>query len=217
MKKYLLTGLITLLPIAITVIVVVYLFNLFTTPFAGMVEKLLLSYEQNKHASIVYHETLVMAISHIIVLILLFLLILLLGILGRKFFFSSLLRMMNKLFLHIPIIKTIYRLTREITSAVFSGEEKTFKQTVLVPFPTPQTHALGFITGDLPEALREKILSDHLSVFVPTAPHPISGFLLLAPKKALIEVDVTVEDTFKFLISCGVIHPPVQEKKQDEV
>ena len=79
---------------------------------------------------------------------------------------------------------------------------------MLIPFPNDETYAVGFVTGDTPEVLKEGSLPlTDFAIFVPTAPHPMSGYVLLAPKKIVRHVDVSVEDAFKFLISCGVIHP----------
>jgi uncharacterized membrane protein len=217
MKKYLFAGFITLLPIALTIMIMVWLFNLLTTPFVGLVEGIVLAYEKKWGLSLANHDALVLFTSQIVVLVLLFFLILFLGLLGRKVFFNLFLRLTDRLFLHIPIVKTIYRLTGDITKMMFSQGKKTFQQTVLIPFPNENTHAVGFITGQVPEAFKKFSQTSDLSVFVPTSPQPVSGFVLLTPKKYVHAVDVSVEDAFKFLVSCGVIHPgehlPSEESK----
>jgi uncharacterized membrane protein len=207
MKKYFFTGLISLLPIALTFLIISWLFDFFTTPFVGVIEKLVVSYETQHGMAVVDHDVLVLFISRVIVLIFLFFLILFLGFCARKFFFNQLLRLTHAIFSRIPVVKSIYNVTRDITRAVFSGDQKTFKQTVLIPFPTPKMHALGLVIGEIPEKLKKVISEDHLSVFVPTAPHPMSGYILMTPKKLTIDVDISTEETFKFLVSCGVYHP----------
>ncbi len=207
MKKYLSAGFITLLPIALTLWIVSYLFDLFTAPLSGVIEMAIISYEKSHGLSLMHHETWVTFLSRTTALVLMFLIILLLGFLGRKFFFGTLLGITNKIASRIPFIGTIYRLTKDITKVMFSTDQKTFKQTVLIPFPTEKTHTVAFITGDVPEMLKKAIPDVELTVFVPTAPHPISGYVLLVPKKGVYEVDISVEDTFKFLVSCGVIYP----------
>ncbi len=195
MKKYLLTGLAILLPFMLTIIVIVYLFDLFTEPFVGIIQ----SFFPNEKISVF--------LSRIAVLVFLFFLIFILGFFARKFFFKALLNWSNALFSRIPIIKGIYKLTKDVTNAMFTEGQKTFKETVLIPFPSGDSHALGFVTGEIPAKLREVISETEVSVFVPTAPHPISGFLLLTPKKFLHPVDITTEETFKFLLSFGTFHP----------
>lgn len=214
MKKYFFTGFITLLPIALTVIIAVWLFDLFTTPLAGIMETLIRAYEKKLNLSLENHATLVVFLSRVLAFILLIILIFFLGVLGRKFLMNFFLRLTDRLFSHIPLVRTIYRLSNEITKAVFSENKKTFKETVLVPFPHHEAHAIGFLTGESPSVFKEKTQTD-LAIFVPTAPHPMSGFVLLTPKKIVIPVDVSVEDAFKFIISCGVIHPGEQPPASD--
>jgi uncharacterized membrane protein len=208
MKKSFTTGMIILLPFALTLWVVNYLFDLFTNPLFNIIEKTLLWYEKQQGLSLLHHETLVTFLSRVAALVLTFFFIVALGYLGRKFFFNALLKFTNTVIIRIPVVGTIYRLTKDITKAMLSTEQKTFQETVLVPFPSPDTHTVGFVTGEIPAIFKAVIPHADLTVFVPTAPHPISGYILFCPKKVLHSVDVSIEDTFKFLLSCGVIHPP---------
>jgi uncharacterized membrane protein len=209
MKKYFITGLITLLPVALTLMIVFWLVDFFTNPFVNIFENLLLSYEKERGLGIMHHTTTVMLLSRLITLLVLFLITLLLGFFGRKFFSS----LTNRLFIHIPVIKSVYRISKEITKSLFSQGAKTFKQTVLIPFPRETTYTIGFVTGEVPPGLKEKINTSSLSVFVPTAPHPFSGYILITPRAELIEIDVTTEEAFKFILSCGTIAFPEKPKE----
>ncbi|MBI3237040.1 MAG: DUF502 domain-containing protein [Chlamydiales bacterium] len=206
MKKHFWTGLVTLLPIALTLVISLWLFNLFTTPLAGLMEKIILVYEKKAHLNLESHQDLVLFLSRLLALLVLIALIFLLGFLGRKFFIHFFLNLTDKLLRKIPFIRGIYRITNEIVGSLFSDTQKTFKKTVLVPFPHQEAHAIGFLTGETPSLFKEKTNTD-FTIFVPTSPHPMSGFVLLVPKKIVIPVDVPIEDAFKFIISCGVIHP----------
>ncbi len=207
MKKYLATGLIILLPIGLTLYLVLWLFDLLTQPFVGIVERFILAYESVRGINLAHHEMLVTLLSRVIVLVVLLIVIFLLGLLGRRLFFNQMVSLSQNIFTKIPIIKTIYGLTSEVTKAFLKPDQRTFKETVLIPFPNNDTHALGLVTGEAPAALRKVIGDAELSVFVPTAPHPISGYILIAPRKQLIPVDITTEETFRFLLSCGVAVP----------
>lgn len=207
MKKYFFTGFITLLPIALTVIIGLWLFNLFTTPLAGITEAIILAYEKQLGLSLESHNLIVEILSRCFALIILLILILFLGFCGQRFLIHFFLKITDRLFSHIPLVRTIYRLSNDITKAVFTDNQKTFKETVLVPFPHKESLAIGFVTGKTPDIFKQISPSTELAVFLPTAPHPMSGFVLLTPKNLTIPVDVPVEDAFKFLISCGVIHP----------
>jgi uncharacterized membrane protein len=210
MKKYLLTGFATLLPIALTLMIIIWLIDFFTTPFVGIVEYFLRSYEESHGLSFLHHDTIVIIISRLIILAFLFFFTLLLGFFGRKIT----LRFTSMLFARIPFINSVYRISKDVTKAVFSQKEKTFKETVLVPFPKENTHALGLVTGEIPPILKEKIQSADLAVFVPTAPHPLSGYILMTPRKEALPVDLTTEEVFKFLLSCGVTY--TKELKDEE-
>jgi uncharacterized membrane protein len=211
MKKSFSTGLIILLPFALSIWVLTYLFDLFTNPLYHLIESTLIWYEKSQNITLAGHENFVHFMSRSAALILTFLFILSLGYLGRKFFFHSLMRATNKLIFKIPIVGTLYRLTKDITKAMLSSDQKTFKESVLIPFPSEETYSMGFVTGDVPSTLQEIIPSIDVTVFVPTAPHPISGYVLFCPRSSLKSIEVSVEDTFKFLVSCGVLHPPSQK------
>ncbi len=218
MKKYFFTGFVTLLPIALTLIIVSWLFHLFTAPLAGIMETILIAYEKKLGLSLETHDQLVLFLSRVFALILLLILIMFLGVFGRRFLTSFFLKMADRIFSHIPLVRTIYRVSLDVTKAVFTENKKTFKETVLIPFPHQDALSVGFVTGETPPAFNgEGIPKTDVCVFVPTAPHPMSGFVMLSPKKFAVPVDVTVEDAFKFLISCGVMHPgehPSTENKE---
>ena len=112
----------------------------------------------------------------------------------------------------IPIIKTIYRISREISASVFSNEKKNlFKGTVAVPFPHEKCRALGLLSGEPPHQVQEK-QKDLQSVFIPTAPHPVSGFLVMYNQNEIQNTNIETEDLFKFLLSCGLYHPGEEKK-----
>lgn len=211
MKKSFSTGLIILLPFALSIWVLNYLFDLFTNPLYHLIETILGWYETNQGIVAGKHDAYVHFVSRVIALILTFVLIVVLGYLGRKIFFHSLMKAANKIIFRIPIVGTLYRLTKDITKAVLSSDQKTFKESILIPFPSRETYSVGFITGSVPEGMNNIVPSLDVTVFVPTAPHPISGYVLFCPRSTLKSMEVSVEDTFKFLVSCGVLHPPSRE------
>lgn len=207
MKKYFFTGFIALLPIALTLIIVNWLFHLLTAPLSGIAEPIIIAYEKHMGLSFEQQDTVILFLSRVLALILLLILIFFLGFCGQKFLIKTFLKITERLFSRIPIVRTIFRLSNDITKAVFQENKKTFKETVLFPFPHQDALAIGFVTGETPEIFKGAKYPTDLAIFIPTAPHPMSGFVLLTPKKLTLPLDVSVEDAFKFLISCGVIHP----------
>jgi len=214
MKKYILTGLIILLPITVTIWIGMFLFELFTTPFVGLVRFAIEQYLPN----FAYHDWLLF-FSRVIVLILLVMIIFLLGFLGQRFFFNWLLGTADRMMRKIPILRTVYKLTTDVTKSLLSPSSNPFKKTVLLKFPNDKATAYGFLTGDVPKEVSE--LEGHQdpmkSVFLPTSPHPISGFMLMYKQKDLEEIDISIENVFKILVSCGLYDPSEQKKgDQDE-
>jgi uncharacterized membrane protein len=216
MKKYFFTGFIALLPLALTYMIAAWLFNFFAAPLEALTESLLSAYGKKLGISLEHHETLELFLSRLLALILLFLLILFLGFCGQKFLGKIFMKIPERLFSRIPVIRAIFRISNDVTKAIFSDTKKTFKETVLLPFPHDQALAIGFVTGETPSILKEGAKDAELAIFVPTAPHPMSGYVLLVPRKIVRPVDVSVEDAFKFLISCGVMHPGEQPPSETQ-
>ncbi len=209
MKKSFITGLVILLPLVLTAIIAIFLFDLFTTPFVPLVRSVL------NHFFYTLPEEIIVFFSRLIGLLLLFLLILVLGFITRHFFFNKLLKWGNRIVYRIPFVKTVYKLSRDIFSALFSPDGKqVFKETVIVPFPHKPHHCIGFSAGDIPEECEKKAGCPLVAVFTPTAPHPISGFLLLVPKKNVHPIKMSKEDAIKYLVSCGVVHPEIENPNE---
>lgn len=204
MRKYFFTGLIIFLPIVLTLLIVIFVFDILTNPFIGVIDYFLgqFSVDPSHHATIFF-------LSRIIVLICLVLFIFLLGFIAQMFLTRWFLSLMDRLFRKIPIIKSIYRISVEITNSFFQTTEKPFKKTVLMKFPHQKAHAYAFLTGKAPKEIQEKESSEEemKTVFLPTAPHPISGFMLIVQESLLTDVDISVEDIFKTLVSCGLYVP----------
>lgn len=205
MKKTFLAGLATLLPIAVTIFIVFFIIDFVTAPFVGIVEDLITKHGTQELAE--HHHYLLLILSRVIVLLLFVVIVFILGILGRRIFFSWFINLTERIFIKIPIIKSIYRISREISNSVLNmKKEKLFKGTVMVPFPHPQSKALGLLSGMPPGQVRDK-KKDLQAVFVPTAPHPISGFLLMYHENEIEKSTIETEDLFKFLLSCGIYKP----------
>lgn len=215
MKKYFLTGLIILLPITLTIVIAIWLFDLLTDPFVGIVEQIIVNFEADRGVDLKHHETLVLVLSRLIVACIFCLLVLILGFFGRRFFMRSILRWSQKILEKIPIIKTIYTISHDVTKSLFTEGKTTFKKTVMIPFPKEDTYALGLVTGEPPEAVKKAMGKEvNMSVFIPTSPHPISGYILISSQKELVDVAMSSEEVFRYLISCGLVLP--NEAKKEE-
>ena len=150
----------------------------------------------------------------ILILIGLFLITVVIGGLARLFFINYFIKLGDKIIHKLPIVSTIYKTTKDIIKSIFSPDTSTFKKVVLVPFPTPQKYCLGLLSGQPPKACQAHSEEELATVLLPTAPHPISGYLLMFKKKDLVDVDLSIEDAVKFTVSCGIVHPEKLHQQQ---
>ena len=125
------------------------------------------------------------------------------GLIGRSF-----LRWGESVVARMPIVRSIYNGVKQIAETIFAQTETSFDRACLIEYPRRGIWAIGFIsTSTKGELLEKSGQSDMTSVFVPTTPNPTSGFLLLFPTDDIIELDMTVEDAAKLVISAGLVYP----------
>lgn len=126
------------------------------------------------------------------------------GILGR-----SLISFAESLVDRMPVVRTVYSGIKQISETVFAQSERSFEKACLVQYPRKGIWAIGFISttakGEI--AKRAETSGGLVSVFLPTTPNPTSGFLLFVPEEDVIELDMTVEDSAKLVISAGLVYP----------
>ena len=107
----------------------------------------------------------------------------------------------------VPVVSRLYGATRRIVGSVFGGEEKKFfREVVLFEYPSPGQWTLGFVTGGAPKALDDRV-NDGVTIFLPTAPNPVTGFLIIVPRARTIRLPVTVEEGFTYILSAGAVSP----------
>jgi len=126
------------------------------------------------------------------------------GLIGR-----TLLRLGENLVARMPVVRSIYSGVKQIAETVFAQTERSFETACLIQYPRKGIWAIGFIStsakGEI--ATRAETGGTLLSVFLPTTPNPTSGFLLFVPSEDVIELDMTVEDAAKLVISAGLVYP----------
>jgi uncharacterized membrane protein len=208
MKKYFLTGLVLLLPLAVTIALLAFIINFLTQPFIGIVSPLLCRLPFMKQGFLfLTPDQIIVYTSKLLILVILFLFTVGLGMVTRWFFIHSLLRLSDKILHRIPIVNTVYKTTQDIIKTLFASDRNSFKQVVMVPFPRKDTYVIGLIARESPTMCSRAANEELISVLVPTTPNPTTGFLLMYPKKELIYVDMRPEDAIKYIVSCGVIIP----------
>lgn len=210
-KNHFITGLITLLPLAITIAIVAFIFNLLTGPFLGIVQSIFTYYHVLDHGFLFLDAQDVQnLVAKICILITLFFLVVGLGMLARWFFFNTLIDVTEQFLKKIPLVRSIYKICRDMIHTLFTSKANSFKQVVLVKFPHNEAFSLGFITRDDLTEFDSLTQVKTVAVFIPTTPNPTSGFLIMFEPKDLIYLHMKVEDAFKYIISCGMIAPEFQ-------
>ena|SRR3990167_1063427 len=206
MKKYFLTGLASLLPVAVTIWVIVFIVNFLTKPFIGFVSNLLSSISLGPFR-IFATDTTILIFSQFLILIGLFLLTILLGIVTRWVIFNALLRFSDQILHKIPFINKVYKTTKDIISTLFTSNKNSFKDVVLIRFPNRQTYSLGLVTRDAPMTCSQATSTEMVTVFIPSTPNLMTGFLIVSDKSDLIYLNMKTEEAIKYIVSIGVTQP----------
>jgi uncharacterized membrane protein len=123
----------------------------------------------------------------------------------------------ESLITHVPLLNKTYGFMKEISQTVLSGKKTMFKRVVLVEFPRPGMYTVGFVTNETGGEVRGKMPETVSSVFVPAAPNPTSGILLFIPNGELINLEMSVAEGMKMVISCGSVEPLYTPKTQRPV
>ena len=126
------------------------------------------------------------------------------GIMGRSF-----LRWSESLVERMPVVRSIYSGVKQIAETVFSQRDRSFEKACLVEYPRKGIWAIAFVSTDAKGEIANGIPlpEGKVSVFLPTTPNPTSGFLLFVPKSDVIELEMSVEDAAKLVISAGLVYP----------
>jgi len=105
----------------------------------------------------------------------------------------------------LPLARSVYRATRQVVRSMVGRERYAFNEVVLFEYPGPGRWSVGFVTGPAPRALRDRLGEDAVTVYMPTAPNPMSGYLIVYPRSVLITLPVSVEEGFTYVVSCGAV------------
>lgn len=135
------------------------------------------------------------------------------GALAANFFGRKLLLLGDSLVSRIPIVRSIYGGVKQISDTLFSPEGKAFRNAVLVRYPHAGAWTVALVTGTPEHEVTDHLGRDQVSVFVPTTPNITAGFFLIVPRSETIELEMSVDEALKYIISMGVAEPPRQAKE----
>ena len=195
MKKYLITGLLIWIPLVITIWVLTLVVDTLDRTL------LLLPPHFRTESWLGMH---VPGMGVIMTLVIVFVT----GVLAANFIGERLVRLWNAILHRIPFVSSIYSSVKQVSDTLFSSSGEAFRKAVLVRWPHQGMWTIGFLTGTPGGDVANHLRDDFLSVYVPTTPNPTGGYFVLVARKDLIELDMSVDQALKYIISMGVVAPP---------
>ncbi|MFZ4529715.1 MULTISPECIES: DUF502 domain-containing protein [Undibacterium] len=200
MRKYFLTGLLILVPLAITLWV---LHAIIST----MDQSLLLLPPQWRPKELFGFQML--GFGAVLTVLIIFLT----GLLAQNFIGNYVVRVWEGLLKRIPIVNSIYSSVKQVSDTLFSSSGNAFRKAVLIEYPRQGSWSIGFLTGVPGGDVVNHLKGDYVSVYIPTTPNPTSGFFLMVPKADAIELNMSVDEALKYIVSMGVVAPEHQPPK----
>ncbi|MBL8446908.1 MAG: DUF502 domain-containing protein [Zoogloeaceae bacterium] len=194
MRKYFITGLLIWIPLAITGMVLAWI--------VGTLDQVLLWMpEQLQPRALVGFN--IPGLGVIVTL----LIILLTGLVAANVLGQRLVRYWEALLARIPVVKSIYYSVKQVSDTLFSSSGQAFRKALLIQYPREGSWTIAFLTGRPGGAAAHHLKGDFVSVYVPTTPNPTSGFFLMMPRADVVELDMSVDEALKYIISMGVVTP----------
>ena len=142
--------------------------------------------------------------------ILTLLIIVLTGLLATNFIGQRLVVWWELLLARIPVVNSIYHSVKQVSDTLFSSSGNAFRKALLIEYPRRGTWTIAFLTGKPGGEVLRHLDGEHVSVYVPTTPNPTSGFFLMLPITDVIELEMSVDTALKYVISMGVVAPPLR-------
>ncbi len=197
MKKYFITGLLIWVPLAITAWVLSLIVrsmdqSLLLLPQAIHPEHLLGMY--------------IPGLGALLTLLVVFLT----GLVTTNIVGQKLVRFWEGVLARIPVVKSIYYSVKQVSDTLFSGSGVAFRKVLLVRYPHPEAWSVAFQTGHPARDVADMLPDEHVGVFIPTTPSPVNGFFFFVRRKDVIELDMNVDEALKYIVSMGVVAPPMR-------
>jgi uncharacterized membrane protein len=193
-KKYFITGLLIWIPLTITFMVLAWI--------VGTLDKILLWLPSNAqpHALIGFNiPGLGAALAVAIVFAT--------GLVAANVLGQRLISYWEGMLARIPVVKSIYSSVKQVSDTLFSSSGQAFRKALLVQYPRQGAWTIAFLTGAPGGDAARHLAGEYVSVYVPTTPNPTSGFFLMMPAADVIELDMSVDEALKYIISMGVVSP----------
>jgi uncharacterized membrane protein len=200
MKKILITGLLIWIPLAITIWVLALIVN-------TMDQTLQWLPEHYQPQALFGHQ--IPGLGALLTVIVVFVT----GALASNILGRRLLRFWESVLGRIPVVKTIYSGVKQVSDTLFAPGGQAFSKALLVQYPREGSWTIAFLTGRPGGDVANHLHGEYVSVYVPTTPNPTSGFFLMMPRADVIELDMSVDEALKYVISMGVVPPDARDAK----
>ena len=197
LKKYFITGLLIWVPLVITVWVLSLIVR-------SMDQSLLLLPQaiHPEHLLGVY----IPGLGALLTLLVVFLT----GLVTTNIVGQKLVRFWEGVLARIPVVKSIYYSVKQVSDTLFSGSGVAFRKVLLVRYPHPEAWSVAFQTGHPARDVADMLPDEHVGIFIPTTPSPVNGFFFFVKRKDVIELDMNVDEALKYIVSMGVVAPPMR-------
>ncbi|HRK98053.1 MAG: DUF502 domain-containing protein [Alphaproteobacteria bacterium] len=136
------------------------------------------------------------------------------GIFTRNFIGRMLLKLSHYVMERLPVVKTVYGALKQVIDMVMGQQAKAFRDVVMIEYPRKGVYMMGFLTGKTEGEVQALTDKEMVNIFIPTTPNPTSGFLVFVPADEVIDLNMSVDDGLKMIISGGMITPKYSPKKE---
>ena len=198
MKKYFITGLLIWIPLAITFMVLAWT--------VGTLDQILLLLPNGYHPRELFGVDIPGAGVLFSVL-----LVFLTGLVAANVLGQKLVQLWEAILSRIPVVKSIYYSVKQVSDTLFSSNGQAFRKALLVQYPREGAWTIAFLTGKPGGDAANHLHGDYVSIYVPTTPNPTSGFFLMMPRADVVELEMSVDEALKYIVSMGVVAPPLRK------
>ncbi len=198
-RRYLITGLLVWVPVVITVWVLSVLVR-------TMDQTLLLLPPALRTES--WLGVYVPGMGVILTLLVVFLT----GVFAANIIGQRLVHVWERVLARIPVVNSIYNGVKQVSDTLLSPGGQAFRKALLVQWPSPGMWTVAFLTGKPGGDVVNHLQGDYVSIYVPTTPNPTGGYFVMVPRSAVVELDMTVDDALKYIVSMGVVNPGARRR-----
>ncbi|MBU3633349.1 MULTISPECIES: DUF502 domain-containing protein [unclassified Polynucleobacter] len=202
MKKYFIAGILVWAPLSITVWVIAGGLGLLDGVFGSVMHAIIMVLPHDAAIDVQHFRDLPGVGIVIVIAVIMFT-----GLLAISFAGQWWLKIWDKFVNRIPIVRSIYSSVQQVSSTLFSGNGQAFSKALLIRYPHADSWVIAFQTGTPAKEVTAKLGEDYVNVFLPTTPNPTSGFFMIVPRAQTIELEMSVEEALKHIVSMGSVPP----------